>query len=226
MSDLSFEERCIDAMGETLGCLYHSLWQEVAWAWGKWDEYLVLFGESEGRIAFLNQVAPAFFRHLQDSLWEDVLLHIARLTDRPSTAGSANLSVQRLPGSVDDPHVRALVLAAVNAAVKASEFARDWRNRHIAHRDLALSLGGGAEPLQMASRLHVRESLDSLREVLDAVSTRYLSTTNLFNVGPEIGGATDLLWALYDGIKAGEARRQRIEAGQPTLEDLRRPSLP
>ena len=84
----------IRVMGEELGSLYDALWQEVAGLHGKWSEYAALFGTRESRVDLLNQAAPYFFRIVQDSLWEDVLLHIARLTDPPKSAGKSNLTVQ------------------------------------------------------------------------------------------------------------------------------------
>ena len=50
-------------------------------------------------------------------------------------------------------------------ALVATEFCRDWRNRHIAHRDLQLALKQGAEPLKPASRSKVREALEALKRL-------------------------------------------------------------
>ena len=96
----------IRIMGEDLGSLYDALWQEVAGLYGKWSEYVALFGTRESRVDLLNQAAPSFFRIVQDSLWEDVLLHIARLTDPPKSAGKSNLTVQRLTSAIDYPETK------------------------------------------------------------------------------------------------------------------------
>jgi AbiU2 len=85
----------IARMGEGLGGVYDALWQEVAWIHSKWAEYVTLFGASPARIELMNQSAPSFFRTVQDSLWEGVLLHIARLTDPPKSKGKSNLSLRR-----------------------------------------------------------------------------------------------------------------------------------
>lgn len=82
----------IRVMGKDLGELYSALWQEVAWVHSKWAEYVQLFGVKESRIDLLNRAAPRFARLLQDSLWEDVLLHIARLTDPAKSMGKSNLN--------------------------------------------------------------------------------------------------------------------------------------
>ncbi|WP_407690639.1 AbiU2 domain-containing protein [Rhodocyclus tenuis] len=70
-------------MGGEIGKVYSALWQEVAWINKKWNQYVELFGTSPERIELLNRAAPSFFRTFQDSLLDDVLLHLARLTDPP-----------------------------------------------------------------------------------------------------------------------------------------------
>src|SRR6266496_1267585 len=84
-------------MGKQLGELYHALWQEAAWLHIKWEEYISLFGTKPSRVELLNRAAPSFFRFVEDSLWEDMTLHVARLTDPPKSKGRANLTIQLLP---------------------------------------------------------------------------------------------------------------------------------
>src|SRR5665811_1662354 len=91
----------IDVMGEDLGSLYHALWNELAWLYSKWGEYVELFGTEPSRIGLINSAAGRFFRMVQDSFWEDSLLHIARLTDPPRTAEKENLT------AVSYTHLRA-----------------------------------------------------------------------------------------------------------------------
>ena len=64
----------IEVMGEDLGSLYHALWNELAWLYSKWGEYVELFGTKLSRIDLVNRAAGLFFRIVQDSLWEDSLL--------------------------------------------------------------------------------------------------------------------------------------------------------
>jgi AbiU2 len=71
----------IGKMGDELGALYSALWQELAIAHLYWHEYVELFGAKPERVDVINKAAPAFFRMLQDELWEMSLLYLARLTD-------------------------------------------------------------------------------------------------------------------------------------------------
>ena len=56
----------------------------VCW---KWNDFVELFGTKETRIDLLNGSAPRFFRIVQNVLWEETLLHLARLTDSPDSVG-------------------------------------------------------------------------------------------------------------------------------------------
>jgi hypothetical protein len=210
----------IQQMGDALGRQFHALWQEVAWLYSKWAEYLELFGTSPSRVELLNSAAPGFFRIVQDTLWEDTILHIARLTDRPKSFGKANLTICGLPSLVDDATTKESVSNLVQTAVQAADFCRDWRNRHIAHRDLALALKEGAIPLEPASRQDVKRALESIANVLNAVTAHYGDSTTAFDVKHGSGGAVSLLYVLNDGLKADAARRERIRRGQFDHDDL------
>lgn len=209
----------IHAMGHELGALYDALWQQVAWLHKKWDEYVQLFGTKPSRIKLLNETAPAFFRIVQDTLWHDVLLNIARLTDSPKSVGKPNLSIRRLPATIQHAATKTTVETLIDEALVASEFCRDWRNRHIAHRDLGLALGQGADPLKTASRAKVLEALTALDAVLNAVSIHYRDSTTFFDVGDTAHGAVSLLYVLDDGIKAAARRRERLTNGSFGKED-------
>lgn len=207
------------AMGQELGPLYDALWQQVAWLHTKWGQYIELFGTKPSRIALLNNTAPTFFGIVQDTFWKNVILHIARLTDSPKSAGKPNLSFRRLPDAIGDDIVKARVTGLITKALKASEFCRDWRNRHIAHRDLHLALGQGANPLEPASREKVKEALEALVEVLNAISAHYHDSTTFFDLKDGAGGAVSLLFVLDDGIKAEAIRHERLKNGTFSSDD-------
>lgn len=215
----------IAKMGHTLGHLYDALWQEVAWLYKKWGEYVSLFGTNLDRINQLNRAAPAFFRVVQDSLWEDVLLHIARLTDPPQTAGKQNLSFQRLAQNTADSSVAHQVEKLTANALESTAFARDWRNRKLAHRDLHLALGQGAVPLVPASRAQVKECLASLAAILNTVSAHYLDSTTMFDIGTSAAGAESLLYFIDIGLRVEDEKHERLRRGDYRLDDVEHRSL-
>jgi hypothetical protein len=208
-------------MGEEIGIVYSALWQEVAWIHKKWEQYFELFGTSPERIDLLNKAAPSMFRTVQDTLWEDVLLHLARLTDPPRSMGKANLSVRYLATLVASSPIGGRVDTLASAALAACEFARDWRNRRLAHRDLDLALGQSVQPLADASRASVKAALNALDEMLNSVSGHYLDSTTMFDLGPSSKDAVSLLYLLRDGLAAHEERVARMKRGDYRSSDLK-----
>ena len=213
--------RSVEVMGPELGETYEALWQEIVWLHSKWAEYAALYGTKESRVALLNKAAPHFARLIQDTLWEDVVLHIARLTDPPKSASKHNLTVQSLAMHIGDLATRAKVEELVARAIEQADFCRDWRNRHLAHRDLHLALARGAQPLKIGSRKSVREILQTMGEILDTVSSRYLNSTTHFEFESNAGGALSLLYVLDDGLKVEEARRERLRQGLVEPDDYK-----
>lgn len=203
----------IDVMGEDLGSLYHALWNELAWLYSKWGEYVELFGTEPSRIGLINSAAGRFFRMVQDSFWEDFLLHIARLTDPPRTAEKENLTIRKLPDLITDEDLKDRLSSLIDAAVEKADFCRDWRNRHIAHKDLQLAMRTGAEPLMPASRAKVKEVMGSISDILNALSTHYMDSTTMFESIGDSGGALSLLYVLGDGLRAEKERQERLKAG-------------
>jgi hypothetical protein len=202
-------QKYIEHMGEPLGRLFYELWSELGLLYIKWNEYLGLFGE-RSRVDLLNQVAPAFFRMVQDIFWYDILMHIARLTDPPRSREKPNLTIRCLPELITDPDLADSVKEAIKEAEEKAKFCRDWRNRRIAHRDLHLALSESAQPLEIATRDKVQDVLSALSLVLNRVEERYVGTTTNFSWSiPALGGAHKLLNVLRYGIEAQQQRWPR-----------------
>lgn len=67
---------------------------EVVWLNVKWQEFEALFADSAERLELLNRVSPHYFWQQQITMWEDVLLALARITDPPQSVGKENLTIQ------------------------------------------------------------------------------------------------------------------------------------
>lgn len=210
-------------MGEPLGTQYAALWQETAHLYLTWGEFVELYGTKSTRIELLNRAAPAFFRMVQDRIFEAVLLHIARLTDPSNSLGrkdKSNLTIQNLPELMSDAALKATVSKLCEKAVVSAEFAREWRNRHIAHRDLDLALNGSARPLPAVPLKQVTDSLNSFETVLNALAKHYLNSTTSFSMAARYNGALDLLYLIDDGLKVQGERRERLRSGKPAEGDF------
>jgi hypothetical protein len=213
-----------ELMGVPLGEIYSELWQEVARLFTKWQEYVELFGTKESRIHLMNEAASDFFGKLQDSGFRQVLLDIACVTDAAKIGKKENLSVRALPDLIADQELKKRVSTLVNEALEKAQFARDWRNRHLAHRDLELALGKAeAKPLEEASREKTWTALRALGAVLDEVSQHYEQSPTAWEIDAGIyAGALSLLHVVDDGVRVERERRKRLETGEILQSDFNR----
>ncbi len=217
------KEEHLQAMGPQLGPLYHALYNEVAWLHAKWLQYRQLYAQSPERITLLNDVSGFFFRIVHEVFRKDVILHFARLTDPPESVGKANLTLRRLPSSISEPSLAGEVQNLVEKAVSQSSFARDWRNRHLAHTDLYLALDVGAEPLPGISRQNVEDALSSFRDVLNQLARYYLDTTVAFEHFISHDDGEALVYHLRVAAHIEKLRREYLLEGKPLPEDFEPP---
>jgi hypothetical protein len=211
-------------MGKDLGEQYSELWQEAAYLHAKWAEYVELFGTKESRIDLLNRAAGHLFAMIQDQMWDDILMHIARLTDPPATGKKRNLTLQNLPDLVRD-EFKPSVRICIDEVLRHTEFCRDWRNRRVAHTDLLLALNATTELLKEGSRKNVIDSLAAIVKTLSTVSEAYTDAEIGLDALSPPGGAVDLLLLIHDGFVAQEKREQRWESGEQTPEDQLHPDI-
>jgi hypothetical protein len=194
--------RYIAAMGDQLGEQFHALWLDVTWLHIKWSQFVEIFGTTPERIGLLNKAAPSFFRIIEDIFWQDIILHLTRLTDPAKSRGKENLTIVNLPNLISDTDLSRRVCALVKLAEDETKFGRDWRHRHIAHSDLKLRLSEDATALACASRDNVTKAVAAISEVMYSVRKAYMGSSPPFQAGHTLGGSTDLLRVLEDGIRS------------------------
>ena len=162
-----------EKLGEEFGTIYYALWNEWARCQERSVEFGNLFGNSED-IALLDAISNGgFIGWIQSILWDDLLISICRLTDRPNTGGD-NLTVLRLPDFCKDPELSAEVKRLSEKAKQAAKFARDWRDKRIAHTDLERATKPNATLPANATRLSVAKALDAVHATLNAISVQLM----------------------------------------------------
>lgn len=167
--------------GPCLGPLFHAVYNEVAWIHAKWNQYCYLYARSEERRQLLKDTAPFFFRVVRDALVDDVILHLARLTDPPEIGRSKNLTLLRLPEAVTDCELRQQVHDHVEEVKEQTRIVRSWRNKKLAHKDLFLALKDPrVEPLPDITIESVEKALDSVRQTLNLLSRNYTGGVTAF----------------------------------------------
>ena len=167
-------QKYIDALGESFGREYHAVWNQWCFALNRHNELLELFGTQEN-VDVLNAVAPTFFADVQGLFWNDLVLQVARLNDKPGRSLRLESLEQRL--TKEDP-VDSVLLAEVRrhrkAAVTTAEPVTAWRNKRIAHHDRALALGESG-PLSKVTLGTCKEVLDHVHAALSAIELRRMN---------------------------------------------------
>jgi hypothetical protein len=107
--------------------------------------------------------------------------------------------------SLIDPPFDLEIKKRVSVAIRKSEFAREWRDRHIAHRDLHLALGESPKPLPAVSRKRIKDAIEAITAVLNAIDGHYCKANTGYEFSAVLGNAETLLRALE------EVRRARLE---------------
>ena len=196
----------ISSMGEELGASFYELYQKLVELHVLWQQYLQLFGDDTGTVHLLNRTAGLFFKIVQDELWDSVLLGVSRMTDTPATGKNKNLTVQSLPPLITDLALRAEVQSLCEKALDSAEFAREHRNKRIAHQDHNYLSNRGSDPLSGVSRALVEQMLAALRAVLNRIELHFRDSTVMYEDFVDGSGARLLvhklkkLERLQDGV--------------------------
>lgn len=167
-------------MGNDLGALFYELKLEEEWLRDKWAVFQELFEKGSDRVALLNKTASNFFYFLGQLLYEDAMLHLARLTDPPVSRvhneNRQNLTVRTLADLIPDQSFRTRVMSATNEFLQSCTFARDVRNRRLAHTDLNTHRNNQTDSLPPVGSDDVVEALRSLRGLLSCFEEHYRCT--------------------------------------------------
>jgi len=192
-SEAEVKDDYLAAMGKDLGLAFFQLYRKLTELHVVWQQYRQLYGADDDTIQLLNRTAGLFFKIIQDELWDSVLLGISRMTDPPSTGSSKNLTIQSFPALIADPALRAKVEALCQAALDDAAFAREHRNKRIAHQDHGYATDRESNPLKGVSRERVESMLASLRNVLNCLDGHFRDATVMYERFIDESGARVLV---------------------------------
>lgn len=193
-------------MSDNLRGMYNELSKDLIWLHIQWIEYRFLFAGEQSTFDVLNNSATSFFQDLRRLMWMDILLKISKLTDTKSGKYGKypRLVIRSFLDEIpeEDKDLSHKIKNHCKIIEKKVEFARDWRDRYIAHKELP-PLDGSTpiEPLAFASRQMVDEALKSLRELFHLIEHYYLESQTAYQ-HPVLSnkGASKLISDLKSGI--------------------------
>jgi len=210
-------------LGKEFGQIFYLLHNELVWLFVKWQQFQNLYETSIERIDIMNKTAPFVLRIIQITLWESIVLNIARLLDPPATSGKPNLSIKQLAQFIDDKSKLEKVNELIANAETFVSFARDWRNRQIAHRDLDLALNTSIKSLPEVNKEDIDNSLKAIKDVFNYFHHTYFNTTFYYDMGSYTGDAGNLLHYLQAGWTSEQKKFERMKNGNATDEDYESP---
>jgi hypothetical protein len=192
---------------------FDSLDNEVIWIHAKWKVYRQIFAGDKDQIDILNRTAPFFFRVIQQSMFEDLVLALARLTDPPETYGKSNRSLSQFVRQLDASTHEGLIselLVDLSEIEERFEVFKAWRNKRIAHSDLSISLKVSENPLPGISRAKIEEGLDSLRKFMNRVHSHLDDSHTAYEHFSTVTGGERLLQLLLKGEERELMKRQEL----------------
>jgi HEPN superfamily AbiU2-like protein len=187
-----------------VGEQFAELMQDAARLHLKWNEFLSLYGGPRSRIDDLNKSAPGFFFLTQNAWWNDIIMHIFRMTDHNPQV----LSVPKLKVPLEIADAFSDKVTALNAAAK---FAHVLRHNYIGHRnrDVALEVS----PIPPASVADVHGAIAAIDDALQLVRHHFTGALpTMYEHLDILGGSEVLLWTVRRGLKA---RDEDIENFRP-----------
>lgn len=196
------KERFVVLMGDELGTIYYKLYNQVIFLHHQWITYLELFATEKVRLEILNKSAPYLFYMIQNGLFENIVMSIARITDPPASGKFQNLTLGLLPKYIVDENLKKEVELQIEWYVsKAVEFARELRNKKFAHQDYDLHTGSAV--LQVLSKKEdIEIALKSIRNLMNSITKHFDGSMTIFMQMSTNNGALGLLRTLQDGKNA------------------------
>lgn len=183
----------VKLMGMELGSAFGILHRKLIELHIVWQQYQQLFGTDEETVELLNRTAGLFFKVTQDELWDSVLLGISRMTDPPETRGKKNLTIHSLPLLIDDPTLREELEELCQGALEDASFAREHRNKRIAHQDHGYATDREVNGLSGISRERVNAMLTSIGKVLNRLDLHFKDSTTFYDDFIDSSGARVLI---------------------------------
>lgn len=184
----------VESMGQELGVTFYQLHTRLIELHIVWQQYRQLFAGPADTIELLNRTACLFFKIVQDELWDSVLLGISRMTDPAKMKHNKNLTINALPPLIaNNLQLRLKVEKLCQHAIQVSSFAREHRNKRIAHQDHECYANRKTSELSGISRKLIESMLKALRDTLNCIDGELRDTTVLYEQFVDESGARVLI---------------------------------
>jgi hypothetical protein len=131
----------------------------------------------------MNSSAPYFFAITKQILFDELILTISRLTDKPRGFGRDNASIEQL---IEQIKTHGYAELATDLMIMLRKFRREydffqlWRHRRVSHSDLLTVLGKSTDPLPGISRHQVEGAIKDIVDIINEFSQNTQDTIQVF----------------------------------------------
>jgi hypothetical protein len=196
----------ITLMGQRLGADFSELMQDAARLHLKWNEFLPMYAGPKSQVDDMNKAAPGFFFLAQHAWWNDIILHIFRMTDPDRKV----LSILKLNVP---PELTTGFQARLTTLKTATRFAHRLRHEYIAHRNREVALE--VRPVPPSSVADVNGAIAAIDDALHFIDHHFTKRAPTMYEHLDIrGGSKSLIWIVRRGLAA---RDENIEQFRPFM---------
>jgi hypothetical protein len=184
--------------------IYEQLYSQVSLLTFNWLTYKKLFSVDQEQIDLLDRTGRSFFQAYHDTLLNDVLLSLSRITDNPKSAKGARISLRRLLLHLDlnvDPVFTSKFKTLIEQAEQDCVPVRQHRNKQVAHLSLDTVVNSRLNPLPDLNVKQIDDALGKVQKALILYSLTVLDESHLFEPIQAVRDATSLLFFLQRGLK-------------------------
>lgn len=171
-----------------------------------WNEFLPLYAGPKSRVDDMNKAAPGFFFLAQNAWWNDIILHIFRVTD-PDRKVMSILKLNVPPDLATGLQTRLTILKVV------TRFAHKLRHEYIAHRNREVALE--VRPVPPSSVADVNGAIAAIDDALQFIDHHFSKRApTMYEHLDILGESASLIWIVCRGLAA---RDKDIEQHPPFM---------
>lgn len=188
----------------------------------KWRVYRAFFATNVERIELLNSISGLTAQVIQDTLYDDVVLHLCRAADPAFQRGKANNTFRRLIELTGDcagkPELERLCVQFLHTCSPL----RQRRNTSIAHSDRQAHFA--SDGIGGVSRKQIEDALEAWRNLTRYIGLAAFDSDLATTLVPQHNDdEVTFLRALYHGreaigVRTAEAMRMAAQPADPRRE--------
>lgn len=211
----------INGMGNELGTLFFTIQKELLITTKKWEEYKDLFSTKGSRIDLMKKSAPLFFTLYEDSLVNDVLQSISRITDPPHLERKyKNASLGMILSLIKEKELYRKVAVDINSLNELVKSVRHLRDKKISHIDYETLLNQQNVTVNVDSK-NIEDSLQKAHDIFNTIEDYFCKSKTVFSSFPSMGGAYELLRIIDLGLELEKMDEQKLRSGEYSMKDIK-----